>query len=306
MKKFFVSMLAVAALASCAKEETLTFDKGEAIGFSSFVDNATRATDPSYGGATGQKPLTSFKVWGTANGVSIFNDTVVTGSVGGSWSYSTKQYWIEGVKYNFAALVNADNVTLGSDKLPAKIEFESNGSTDLLYVRTDEITGQATGYNSPVNLTFNHLLSKVHIGVKNNSSSAVGYSFLVKDIKINAPKNGTYYIQNIDEKTAGTWDVTNSDYSFANISVKDATAECNAEQLLIPGSATVSFNVDIIYTNDKNVESTIVTKNYSKNVTLVAGNAYNFNIITSVGDPIEFTVTQQPTWGDGDEGGNLN
>ena len=62
MKKLLISMLAVATLASCAKEETLSFDKGEAIQFgNAFVDNSTRAAvDPSYNTTT--KPLTSFKV----------------------------------------------------------------------------------------------------------------------------------------------------------------------------------------------------------------------------------------------------
>lgn len=311
MKKLFVSIIAIAALAACAKEEIVSLDNGEAIQFgNAFVNNAVRATDPSYGGAQGQKALTSFYLWGTvaaSNGtpVAIYANDTVEGTVGTNvvdgkethvWNCTTKtQYWIKDAKYNFAALVNAGNVTLGSDLLPATVEFTADGSTDLMYARsTENITGKASD-NAPVNFTFGHLLSKVYIGVTNSSSTATGYSFLVKNIKINAPKTGKYYIQNVVEneeaKVAGTWAATNGDYTFAEISVTGATAECAAEQLLIPGAATISFTVDIIYN-----KATITTVDYSKEVSLAAATAYKFNIITSVGEPIQFSVTEQPTW----------
>ena len=309
MKKLFISMLAVAALASCSQEDVIVADKGDLIGFNSFVENSTRADDPSYGGGQGQAALTQFKVWGTVdasngNPVAIYaNDTVTGTAVGANniWNCTTKtQYWIKDAIYNFAALVNAGTVTTGVDLLPATVEFSANGSTDLLYARsTADIVGLAS-QNGPVNFTFAHLLSKVYIGVTNNSSSATGYSFLVKNIKINAPKtDGKYYIQDVveDDNTipAGTWTATTGEYTFANISVTGATAECAAEQLLIPGNAIVSFDVDIICNN-----ATITTKHYSKSVTLAAGNAYRFNILASVGDAITFSVTTQPTWSNQD------
>lgn len=320
MKKLFLMLAAAAAVASCSKDYTIVADQGEAIAFNSFVENSTRATDPSFGGAQGQVALTQFKLWGAVNDssdtpVAIYADDTVTGTVGTNivdgketkvWNCTTKtQYWIKDAKYNFAALVNAGTVTLGADLLPATVEFTANGSTDLLYARSaNNIVGQASN-NAPVNFNFAHLLSKVYIGVTNNSATATGYSFLVKNIKINAPKtSGKYYIQNVEENSetipAGTWKATAGDYTFANISVTGATAECAAEQLLIPGAALVSFDVDIIYD-----DATITTKSYSHNVTLAAGSAYRFNIITSVGELIQFSVTQQPTWTDVN-GGNLN
>ena len=145
-------MLAVAALVSCSKEQTVSFDKGEEIGFNSFVENSTRATDPSYGGAQGQQALTSFNVWGTVNAsnntpVAIYANDTVKGTVGSQldengketkvWNCTSKtQYWIKDAKYNFAALVNAGTVTLGADLLPATVEFTANGSTDLMYARS--------------------------------------------------------------------------------------------------------------------------------------------------------------------------
>ena len=286
-------MLAVAALVSCSNEEVLEVNKGEAISFgNAFVDNATRATDPSLG--TTAKPLTTFNVWGTVKGnsnlVAIFANNIVTGSVGegSTWECTnTTQYWITGAKYNFAALVNAGEVALGTDLLTATVAFESNGSTDLLYAKSIEYTGQASG-NPKVAFTFEHLLSKVYLKVTNNSTAAGKYSFLVKNIKVNAPKTaGTYTIAN------KTWSATAGDYTFADITVAGGTAdaECAAEQLIIPGSATISFDVDIL------VDGKLVsTTPYTHKTTLAAANAYCFNIQVSVGEPIQFTVETNPTW----------
>lgn len=295
MKKILISMLAVAALVSCSKEESIRVDQGELIGFgNAFVDNSTRATDPSYGTAN---PLTSFQVWGTINGgngaVAIFANDTVEGTVdtGSTWNCTTKtQYWVNGAKYNFAALANAGTVTLGADLLPATVAFESNGSTDLIYAKSAEYTGQPAGQNVKVAFTFEHLLSKVNIKVINKSSAATNYSFLVKNLKINAPKTaGSYDIAKEE------WTATAGYYVFANISVAGdaAEAECDAEQLLIPGAATISFDVDIM------VDDTVVsTAPYTFSTTLAAANAYNFNINVSVGDPIQFTVEKNPEWTD--------
>jgi hypothetical protein len=111
---------------------------------------------------------------------------------------------------------------------------------------------------------------------------------LVKNIKVNAPKTaGTYTIA--DE----TWSANAGDYTFANITVAGgaANAECAAEQLIIPGSATISFDVDIL------VNGTLVsTTPYTYSTTLAAAYAYSFNIQVSVGEPIKFTVENDPTW----------
>lgn len=296
MKKILISMLAVAALVSCSKEESIRVDQGELIGFgNAFVDNSTRATDPSY---SGPNKLTSFQVWGTvkanetATPVAIFEDDTVTGTVGvdSEWTCNVKQYWINDALYNFAALANADAVALGDDKLPKTVTYTAD-QTDLVYAKSIQYTGKASG-NDLVAFTFQHLLSKVNIKVINKSSAATNYSFLVKNLKINAPKTaGSYDIAKEE------WTATAGYYVFANISVAGgaAEAECDAEQLLIPGAATISFDVDIM------VDDTVVsTAPYTFSTTLAAANAYNFNINVSVGDPIQFTVEKNPEWTDND------
>ena len=62
MKKLFLVLAAVVALAACSKEEILTVSQPEAIDFGApFVENSTRAAvDPSYNGTA---EFTQFQVW---------------------------------------------------------------------------------------------------------------------------------------------------------------------------------------------------------------------------------------------------
>ncbi len=295
MKKILISMLAVAALVSCSKEESIRVDQGEAIAFgNAFVDNATRATDPSYSGTA---DFTSFKVWGTvkanetATPVAIFEDDTVTGTVGVNsvWTCDVKQYWIKDALYNFAALANADAVTLGDDKLPKTVTYTAD-QTDLVYAKSTQYIGKASG-NDLVAFTFQHLLSKVNFTVVNGSQSATGYSFLVRDIKIAGASAGTCDVTT----TPVTWTATaDNGYTIADITVDYATAskDCGTALLVVPGAVTVSFNVDIL------VDGVVLgTKEYtSAATTLAPANSYNFVVTPTVGEEIKFTVANDPTW----------
>ena len=314
MRKLFTILACAAAMVACENDEIVRQDLGDRIEFgNAFVDNATRvdkAADPSLNNTR----FTNFLVWGTVEGgeglVPIFGGDAVTGIVGSTtvdgeetpnvWTCSVKQYWIEGATYNFAALANAEknNVTLGADKLPASVVFTSNGSTDLVYSKIENpIVGKATGQNGPVNLTFEHLLSKVKFTVTNNSTAAEGYSFEITGIKVTAPTKGTCALP------AKTWNGFNeaSAQTFANIVIAEADPkeECAAEKLFIPGQVTVDFTVEI-----KKDDTTIGKKVHTTSThTLEVGHAYNFGITVAVGEEITFSVTEAPAW---DEPNSLN
>lgn len=306
MKKFFIAIAAIATAAACSQNETISLDNGEAISFgNAFVENSVRAdvaTDPSLNATT----FTSFKVWGTVNGgnglVAIYAGDDVEGTVGSNivdgkethvWYCDVKQYWIADAKYNFAALANATvaNVTPGTDKLPASVKFAANGATDLVYARsTTDILGKASG-NGPVNFTFNHLLSKVKFTVNNSSTTATGYSFVIRNIAILGATEGTCALP------AKTWSDFNdaSDIEFEDITVATgvASVECKAEKLLIPGDVKVKFEVAILCDN---VEIGKKTYAYDATYNLAVGSAYNFTIGVAVGEEITFSVTEQPEW----------
>ena len=121
MKKILLSVLAVAALASCAQDEIIGVANGDAIAFdNAFVDNATKAIDDSYT----NNNLEAFQVYGTVTNkqgqvANIFDrlDVVkdAADGVGTTWKYDSDytQYWVSGNSYSFKAVVdgNIANVT---------------------------------------------------------------------------------------------------------------------------------------------------------------------------------------------------
>ena len=144
MKKILISMLAVAALVSCSKEESILVDQGELIAFNSFVENSTRAaaaTDPSYSTTGKGVALESFNVYGAVNGVNIFNGNLVEkngAAYSAAWTLTgTKQYWIAGADYKFVGVVDGSitgvtAITPDAADLPESISYTSDGATDLL------------------------------------------------------------------------------------------------------------------------------------------------------------------------------
>ena len=299
MKKLFLMLAAAAAVASCSKDYTIVADQGEAIAFNSFVENSTRAAvDPSLNAET----FTAFNVWGTVGGVPIYTGNEVTGKVGDPeagadyiWTCaSVKQYWIKDAVYKFAALRNEGTVTLEND-LPSKVTFDAtNANVDLLYAKNygtsdNGIIGQTSG-NNPVNFDFEHLLSKVKFTVKNNSTTATGYSFNVTNIDVEGSKTGTVVLSDRSWESKGASDV----YDVADIAVAEGATgvECAQELLLIPGEFKVSFDVQIL------CQDTVVATHHSavNTVTFEGGNAYNLVITVAVGEEIKFSVTEQPEW----------
>lgn len=295
MKKILISMLAVAALVSCSKEESIRVDQGEAIAFgNAFVDNSTRAEDKTYGATD----LEAFNVYGTVAGtagtVNIFNGDLVEGSVGTNvWTCANKQYWIEGATYDFAAVVDA-TVAQDANKMPTTLTTVADATMnfkDMLYADNLDIVGKKTG-NGYVNFTFEHLLAKAFFTVTSNTAD--GYYYSVTNITVGNYESGVYTI------AGGTWAPGNAkNVAFGDIeevTAADADGKTNATQMLLVPT-TDTFNVT--FTADLYKDGTKLgteTKTIAVENNLVKGNVYNFTIALSVGELIQFTVTEDPEW----------
>ena len=326
MKKLFIAIAALAAMTSCSQDEVMEVAEKQAISFgNAFIENATRAIDPSKTEAT----LTSFNVWGTVQGntttlASIFAGTEVTGTVGNGKVWNTvgvTQYWIPGAIYNFAALVNA-TVTeddLGTDKLPKTVTFtNTDGATDLLYAKIAQPITAAES-NNPVNMNFNHMLSKAVVTVSNTTNpdeGSTGYYYKVENVEITtAHTKGTCTLST----TAPVWSGHNGTktLSFGNITgettgetaieLVDNTEKAASykELLLIPSASntndpvTIQFDLSLYKDNGDNADELInytADKEVSASVNFKAGYAYSFNISLSIGQPIQFSVTSVPSW----------
>lgn len=316
MKKLFISMLAVAALASCSQEDVIVADKGDLIGFNSFVENSTRATaatDPSYSAAT----LPYFDVYGAVGGVNIYDGDRVTrgtAALGAAWSLASdapNQYWIAGAQYKFAAVVDATSVTTDTNTgLPTVLSYTTSQQKDMLYDYVEKV-GQATN-NGLVGFSFNHLLSKVKFSVENTSdAAATNYRIVVTDAKLtNVYPSGTYAVNG----DTGTWTpATASDYVLEDLTVNSAATQFNSKEvLLIPGSAVgVYVKAEIQATANNGTTWTpvaVVEKNFANALgktgetpnVLVANNAYHFAVKLGIGTEIQFTATTMSGWTEND------
>ena len=308
MKKLLFAICAVATLASCSKDEVVSYDKGEVIGFSNpFVNKATRA---DYSTNT----VNAFKVYGAvtpqADGAAttqIYNGVEVTRGnkgYGDAWTYDEQyiQYWQPNSEYEFAAIVDGEAAALTSSYLPETIQFtvaDGNANKDLLYATASVSTnGTATpsgnGYaNSCVAFNFTHLLSKMQFTVKNETNQ----TYKVTDISVTGfTDKGVYTVD------GGTWakdtDATNNvKLTFGettNIEDYDNATATETRQFLPLNQA---LNVTITYkVLQGDTEIGTLTKTGTIPATTYKKNTLYNVVATLTGNDIKFTVSSVNDW----------
>lgn len=187
MKKLFIMGLAAMGLAltACNSDETVEVAKGNAIGFKTFVNNSTRA-----GNDATTDGLEAFKVWGLMSKDGQTGTPFVAKDVtkeNGTWSYAPPVYWEKGYAYSFVALAPNDAYTFTAPTAInnwGSLTFENgNGETDLIYAAAKKETVEGNGCPAPVDLTFNHMLSRVRFQFENGMLD--GSKLTVSDVKIN-------------------------------------------------------------------------------------------------------------------------
>ena len=254
MKKLFIMGLAAMGLAltACNSDETVEMAKGNAIGFKTFVNNSTRvATDAT------TTNLDAFKVWGLMNNEkqtgTPFVATEVT-NANGTWSYQTPVYWEKGYAYSFVALAPNDAYEFTAPTVIntwGSLTFENGkGEKDLIYATAKQsaVTGDVCPLS--VNLTFNHMLSRVRFQFKNGMDD--GSVLTVSDVKINdAYTSGTATLA--EQLTDLTWNPVKGTgaLEFGNAAAmeqQNAKAE-TAHKYMIPATKAyqVTFKVTRIH-----------------------------------------------------------
>ena len=307
MKKLLVMGLAAIGLAltACNSDETVEVAKGNAIGFKTFVNNSTRAAND-----VTTDNLESFKVWGLMNKGDKTGTPFVAKDVtkaNGAWSYAPPVYWENGYAYSFVALAPNDAYTFDA---PTAINTwgsltftNGTGETDLIYAAKKQA---AVGdvYPTTVNLTFNHMLSRVRFQFENGMLD--GSKLTVSNVKINdAYTSGT---ATLAEQLANiSWNPgqTTGALEFGNAAeMAENAKEVTAHKYMIP--AIKAYNVTFTVTREHNG----VVDTYNHNVTLpettmTQGLSYQFvakftaENIDPTGElcPIQFTATVN-SWGD--------
>lgn len=180
-RSLFMLGVAVAALSSCSQSEILEVAEGRAIGFSSFVNNNTRAAITEIAGTD---DLTEYYVYGYhTDNIPVFENVKVNTN---GTEYTA--YWEQGKTYNFAAYSD------GNSKIDSDISFSStedkltisnytpDNSKDLVAAIAEELTCNDPSTQGKVALTFKHLLSQVKFTFTNTDSRS--YTMKISDIQI--------------------------------------------------------------------------------------------------------------------------
>ena len=310
MKKLFIMGLAAMGLAltACNSDETVEMAKGKAIGFSSFVDKSTRATDVTLAN------LKSMEVYGWRGDDKIFNAQQVTVAPNGDGTYSPLKYWEANYTYNFEAIApksGEKDVQFAAAKTGGTITFANDAQTDLIYAKATEtkMPANITAAPDKVNFTFQHQLARVKFTFKNTFPADAVAKITVKNVKItNAYKNGSITPAATDAKWTATDNTLN--VSFANPAVNAptdlvATGVGETDHMyLIPTAKVESYEVTFTVTLDQNG----VTTDYNHTVTIKTtqsiGKSYNY--VAEIGAsninpdsqlyPIEFKATVD-SWG---------
>ena len=314
MKKLFVSVLAIAAAVACNTAEIVDLPQNPQINFANaFVQNATRAdvaADPS----TKTADLAAFNVWGFMDEPAgqVFVEELVTKS-GNTWGYTNTQYWVAGHTYYFAALANYTNATVdtnGANLLGlGTVTFDNaaaKGAEDLLYAATS-VDAQNAIPESPVALTFSHLLSKVKFSFINGFTNELA-TIDVKNVQItNAPAVGTINLAVENWWDNDDWTVSGSTtLNFGDVCEKlaiNGKQECANECLTIPAAQDYTIEFDVVYYQGSVAASEAHKVVTLKGVAFEMGKAYNLSAVIDASNaaeeelkPIEFTVVEVKDW----------
>lgn len=306
MKKLFIMGLAAMGLAltACNSDETVEVAKGNAIGFKTFVNNSTRAAND-----VNTENLDAFKVWGLMNK----GDQTGTPFVGkevkkanGAWSYQTPVYWEKGYAYSFVALAPDDAYTFTAPTVIntwGSLTFNNGaGETDLIYAAAKQATVEGNTCPAAVNMTFNHMLSRVRFQFENGMAD--GSVLTVSNVKINdACTSGT---ATLAEQLAGLrWAPGQGTgaLEFGNAAEMEKDAkEATAHKYMIPATKDykLSFTVTRVHHgvtdvyNHNNVNLQGLTFEPGKSYQLTAKfTAENINPNEEL-CPIVFTATVNP------------
>ena len=294
MKKIFISIIAVAALAACSKEAAVETPQGDAIAFGDvFVDHSTKAIYES------ANDLTGFTVWGNVEGVALYGTegaVVTRGGValGSAWTCSVARYWTPSSDFSFAAIANGTGTDCVNG-IPTKISYTLNGAdpADLVYgaaaAETDAScvpSGSVVTGTGIVSFTLEHLLARVKVSFENQIEED-DYTYAISNVTLTTWDKGVYTIGAATPWAREGEGTAALPYTGLDALASGATHAAGA-QVLIPGAPmTLAFTYEL-----KLNGTTIYTNTVSETVSvdLVKSHSYNLNVQLKAGNKIDFTV----------------
>lgn len=268
-RSLFMLGVAVAALSGCSQSEILEVAEGRAIGFSSFVNNNTRAVTE-----VNKDNLSQYYVFGNygSDGASDWSGQAFNNELN-----TTLYYWQPGKIYRFGAYADGNGGKIASsavdfDAANSKLTFTNytpDNTKDLVAAVTENQTANdhSNEKNDPVQLNFKHLLSQVKLTF--TSTAAETYKLTISDVRI----DGAVSTCTGEYTTSGvTWNTNVSPvkdgyvYDFFGTEGKEISSGVSQYQskLVIPQSGTEQLYVYFTATikGEKPSESINLTKNF--------------------------------------------
>lgn len=272
-KSLFMLGVAVAALSSCSQSEILEVAEGRAIGFSSFVNNNTRAVTE-----VTKDNLSQYYVFGNygSDGASDWSGQAFNNELN-----TTLYYWQPGMTYRFGAYADGnggkiessgEGATVSFDAATQKLTFTNytpDDAKDLVAAVTENQTANdhSNKKNDPVQLNFKHLLSQVKLTF--TSTAAATYKLTISDVRIEGAVStctGEYTTTGVTWNTDGSTTKNGYVYDFFGTEGKEISSGVSQYQskLVIPQSGTEQLYVYFTATikGEKPSGSIISTKDF--------------------------------------------
>lgn len=273
MKKIFFSLLAIAALASCAKTEPVYLEDNSEIKLAPVTSVATKTVNGSIDG-TVYPAEEEFNVWAywanqpagskfekdeTSAGAYLNDVTFV--NKGQYWGGQTTYYWPKNGSLRFAAYspetVTGVSHALASDTYTVNYTQTNNTkeTVDFLLAATSpSYTAQTAAEN--VSVVFEHALAWITIQVKAANADAAK-AFTIKDVIVeDAYTAGTLAAAMTDGIQYGEWSAqaTEADYEVVkgktiNVTTEATVVEDNAKGTVVIPQVPTTLTIN--YTQNK-------------------------------------------------------
>ena len=279
------------------------------IEFSGITATLQTKGDEGTGSSTLPSDFTYFKVWaqnGSDN--AVFGSTgtdVRTTDAGATWTYTPVRYWKTGT-YNFYAVAPESKATGTLGSTGVTLTF-SNGwnlsaettQTDLLFASA-QITGDdqvnKDGGPDKVDLTFDHMLSKISFSARN--AAADGITLAVTAVRVYG-LNKTAKSVLINSLGATTWGLESASTNESPFkTVSHATAVTLTKQTAVVNGVTgyeytricepfmvfpetESFVVEVSYNQTKGSTTTSATEKATISTPRATGYEYDFKLMVT-------------------------
>ena len=301
MKKLFFLLPMLALFVACQPDNSVT-ESGYITFTNQQVENLTRGDN-----TITTANLANFDVWGHNDAGIVFNSTKVE-KQGDVWTSAVQQVWKAFTTYHFHAFAPSGLISnVGEYPNSERIKGLSNfsytnaGDKDLVYAYATRIQGSLLELNSdPVQLSFEHLLSRVQFTFNNSLSKG---NITISNVQITEAIKSAEL--NCADASIANWswaEESTGVYNFGATSsiAQGASALTENVQFLFP-AATRNYNISfsIAYESEETESKTATITD----VNFEMGKSYNITVVIEDKDivteqyGVNFFVAEVKEWG---------